>query len=365
MRLLVITGSFAVAYLGVELALRVHQWREFGVPILGVFPDYRVDPMPYSPFLAFGPRVNFVVGDKEYQELSRFDARGFRTDRPIGAKPSGELRVVTLGGSTTEDLWNASGRHWPWHLEQRLDSAGIGPVRVLNGGMSAYATPHTLIRLAFDLPDVQADIVLVMHNINDLTVAYYAIAEDTTVDGHYSVKYRQRRYTGIRGEDEVVRSRLVRLIASRLASENASSSIAHDSRRVAEGLAIFERNLRSIVAVARAHGITPVLMTMPFSREESHYRSMQAGNLRPGAVGVGPLPPLPEFLADLERYNAATRAVGAATGAAVLDVANAEWSAEHFVDSVHYSDTGSAYFAHVVSRLADSTFRDSRRRVGP
>ncbi len=346
-RLFLMLVALLVATGLAEVALRGYQRVAFRIGFFSAFPDFRVEPMVYSPFLAFGPRINYQIPDREHPELSRFDERGFRTTEPIGSKPAGELRIVALGGSTTEDLWNRSGRHWPWLLEQRLTAGGAGRVRVLNGGMSAYATPHTLIRTAFDVPELDADVLLVMHNINDLTAAYHAIAARTPLDGHYTAKYRLKSYTGVRRDEDVVWSRLWRLVSSHLEPQDTMTVIlAEDEATLAEGVRLFQRNLASIAAVARAHGVRPVFLTMPFDTGAAHFRVMQSGQVRIGSVGIGQLPERERMMRDLARYNAATLSVSATIGVPAVDMAGAgAWPDSLFVDTVHLSDRGSEVFA--------------------
>jgi len=363
---IVSSTALLVSLVFAELALRVYQRVTTGTAVTSVFPGWRASPMPYSPFLAFGPRVNYEIPNKQEPSLARFDARGFRTTERIGVKAADETRIVAFGGSTTEDLWNATGRHWPWLLEQRLQQNADGRVRVLNGGMSAYATPHSLIRTAFDLPEMDADAVIVMHNINDLTAVYFAIAADTTLDAHYAAKYLTRGYTGLRSEEDIVWSRLLRLVRNRLFPVREDRAPVPDSpETLARGLELFSRNLRSIVAVARAHGVEPILLTMPFSRLEAHYNAALAGDAVTGSVGIGPVPEHERLLRDLAHYNRATLAVARETGSTAIDMAAYAWDDSHFVDIVHYSDAGSEAFAE---RLAEqlgprlSTLRKARVR---
>ena len=84
-----------------------------------------------------------------------------------------EFRIITLGGSTTEDVWTEDGLHWPLWLERALKTPDLN-ARVYNTGMSAYTTAHSLVRLEFDVLDYQPDLVIVMHNVNDLVVNYYS-----------------------------------------------------------------------------------------------------------------------------------------------------------------------------------------------
>jgi lysophospholipase L1-like esterase len=351
LRLLLSAATLLACALVAEIGMRVYQRAAFGIPLTTAFPDWRVDPMPYSPFLAFGPRVDYEMPGKAEPALARFDSRGFRTVEEVLPKIKDEIRLVALGGSTTEDLWNSSGRHWPWLLEQHLQKSTDDRIRVLNGGMSAYATAHSLIRSSFDLPDLDADAVLVMHNINDLTAVYFAIAADRELDAHYAAKYLTRGYTGIRRDEDVVRSRFLRFLRGRLFPARVERPDVPDApETLARGVELFSRNLRSIGAVARAHGVEPIFMTMPFSASEEHYLATLAGDVATGSVGIGPVPNHARLLRDLARYNLATIEVAAETGTTVIDMAALPWDKSHFVDIVHYSDAGSEAFA---ARLAE------------
>jgi lysophospholipase L1-like esterase len=362
-RLILAASATVFSVVLAELSLRIYQRVVFGTAITSVFPEYRIAPLHYSPFLAFGPRVNYQIPGRDDPALAQFDAHGFRTTEPLFPKAPGELRLVALGGSTTEDLWNTSGRHWPWVLQNRLSQTSIRPVRVLNGGMSAYATPHSLVRTFTDVVDADADILLVMHNINDLTAAYQAIAANTPLDPHYAVKYLTRGYTGVRGDDEVVRSRLLRLLSSRLRPQRARQVLlAQNEATMTRGIQLFQRNLRSIAAVARAHGVEPVFLTMPFATGEDLFRITQTGHVNVGSVGVGHLPERKRMLADLARYNAATIALANEIGVTAIDMAGSfEWDDSLFVDTVHYSDVGSEVFAE---RLAEELRPVLDRLVG-
>lgn len=53
-------------------------------------------------------------------------------------------------------------------------------MRVYNAAVSAYSTAHSLIRLEFDILQYERDLVIVMHNVNDLTVNYFAPMLSTT-----------------------------------------------------------------------------------------------------------------------------------------------------------------------------------------
>lgn len=126
-----------------EGTLRVYQRVSFGIPLTAWIPRRVPQQFPLSPFLVFGPRVDWRVPNRPPTPYTSFNPQGFRTTDTIGPKRSTEFRIIALGGSTTEDLWNDEGIHWPLVLECRLHQRGRTDVRVLNGAMSAYSSAHT------------------------------------------------------------------------------------------------------------------------------------------------------------------------------------------------------------------------------
>jgi len=88
------------------------------------------------------------------------------------AKPDGTFRIVAFGGSTTEN--RIEGMHYPLRLQQMLrERLGRDDIEVINVGNQAYATPHTLNLLLLHVVHWDPDLVILSHNVNDLTAAYF------------------------------------------------------------------------------------------------------------------------------------------------------------------------------------------------
>lgn len=354
----VLVSLLAAATIGLgEVTLRSLQYFTSGISPFTALPKYSERRFVLSPFLAFGPRVHWQIPDKPHPETAYFNAQGFRTTETVGEKRPGEFRIITLGGSTTEDVWTEDGRHWPWWMERDLTEAGE-PVEVYNTGMSAYTTAHTLIRLQFDVLEYSPDLVIVMHNINDLVVNYYAAVAGAQVDGHYAVPYTTKRFTGHMDDTDVVLSRFVHALRSRLSAQDRGAAVP-DSYRIDDGLRYFRRNLRNIHAVSSARGTPVVFMTMPLCEAEAVYRKVELQGRQQFSA------PLPEsferFREDFRRYNQAILDVASAVGAHVIDMntlfgGDEQW----YSDFVHYNAAGSRRFAKVLSeqlRSVVSTIR--------
>lgn len=340
-------GVTVVTLLVLEVALRVSQKVSFGIPITSMLPNHQGGQYPLSPFLTFGPRLDYQIEDREYPEQSYFDEKGFRTNEPVGEKPDDEFRIIALGGSTTENVWNRAGLHWPLVLECRLRAAGRPQVRVLNSAMSAYTTAHTLVRLQFDLLDYDPDMVVVMHAVNDLHATYASSSRGQVVDGHYATQYTRQAFTGAVGEDDIVLFRLWRAIGGRLfARPEVHQPIPHD---LEPGRSYFERNLQSISDLVATEDRTLILLTMPYDTS----RVVQHGGSNQG-VGLTHLPDAPQFETDMRAFNDVIRSASDVdTGVVVVDMAPAiSPVTDNFADAVHYATDGVVAFGdHLATEL--------------
>lgn len=336
--------------LAAEAGLRVYHWLLYGVSPTSLIAAPIQEKMPRSPFLIFGPRVNWQIPDRQEPDLAYFDERGLRTTEPVGPRPEGEARILVLGGSTTENVWNETGLHWPWATECLMRQNGRTDLRILNGAMSAYTTAHSIVRLALDLVDVDPTVLLVMHNANDLSVNYDAFAQQTTVDPNYLVKYRRKPYTGFLDEGDVAAFRTLRAVKNRVRRIGSQPPPPVEGAEIEDGLRVFRRNLRTLAGVSREYGIRLVLLTMPVSTSPERYAESQAGADR-GDAGVGPGPVgHGDYLRDFERYNAAIRSFASGRDDVdLIDMSSHITEERFFVDTIHYTEAGVAAFGRALA----------------
>lgn len=76
----------------------------------------------------------------------------------------GALRIVALGGSTT-DPHNEG--HWPGVLSELLERGGIS-AKVFNGGVGSYSTNQEVVKLIRDALSLSPDLVVSVDGVNDL-----------------------------------------------------------------------------------------------------------------------------------------------------------------------------------------------------
>lgn len=298
----------------------------------------------HHPFLIAAPRP----GARD-PRLGRIEVNslGYRSpERPL-AKPAGVARVVCAGGSTTWDvLANSNETTWPALVESELRAGGRA-VEVWNAGFPGWTTLENLI--AFESRDLELrpDVVVLYQGINDLQPASHEPVDPDYADFHAAL---QRASIGLdlppipwwdrlvlveRARDALFGHQLLRMPGTPVAAGPPRRALAPD------GVRIFERNVRSLVAVARAHGVRVILATQPLRRREKQWD-------RDRDVFAFWLPDLePEAaLVEIERLNDVLRAVAADGQAALADVVrDVAWTDADFGDPMHTTAVGTKKLA--------------------
>lgn len=96
------------------------------------------------------------------------DSKGYRTNTPIDydRKEPGTLRIIAIGGSTTEDIYLDDAKTWTSLLAAHLSKALDRPVEMINTGVSGLRAQHHLFTL-LESEKFSPDIAIVMLGIND------------------------------------------------------------------------------------------------------------------------------------------------------------------------------------------------------
>ncbi len=336
----------------------------------GAWPETRV--AAYTKFVekigkAYRPHPVLIVAGRPDAFLEaaghvvHFNARGQRVtnvrDVPV-PKPAGTYRVVCEGGSTTFDLL-------------ALDDAGTWPARlgtllrpradVVNGGFPGWTSLETKLALQIRDLDLQPDLVVVFSGVNDLQpAAHVPFAPDYTV-GHADIL---PRVLGVAPVPVRLVSRLVFVewLRGRLRpgtpAETAEGYVpsyewkggAKRDDIPAEAVAVFERNLRSTIAIAAARGARTLLVAQSARVRAGHEKADRdwLEGWIPGLTANG-------SLAGLARYNAVAKKLGDEGLALFLDpFAAGVFGDAHFLDPVHFSPTGSELFAKTLAKYVDA-----------
>ena len=356
----------AVLFLALEggcraaLRLKTGTWPETQVTAYTKFVEKIGKAYRPHPLLIVAGRPNAVL--EAAAHVVHFNARGQRAtnvrDVPV-PKPEGTYRVVCEGGSTTFDLLAPDdAATWPARLGTFLRPRAD----VVNAGFPGWTSLESLVSLEIRDLDLQPDLVVVFSGVNDLQPAgHVPFAPDYSV-GHAEIL---PRVTGVAPVPVRFVSRLVfvewlrgRLEPLRREATAEGYTPSYEwtggPKRddiPAEAVAVYERNLRSTIAVASAHGARTLLVAQTARVRAGHEKADLARleGWTPGLTAKG-------YLAGLARYNAVARKLRDEGLALFLDpFGTGMFTDEHFLDPVHFSPAGSELFAKTLAALLDAS----------
>ncbi|MCA1808851.1 MAG: GDSL-type esterase/lipase family protein [Lentisphaerae bacterium] len=263
-------------------------------------------------------------------------------------KPEGFYRIVCFGASTTAH--RVGREHYPLLLQQKLRSvAGHDNIEVINVGNSAYATPHSIILLALDVLSWQPDMVILSHNINDLTVLYFPGLRHDYWNKYQNDYYALPDFSARYSWNNVVfqHSRLYWFVADLLEQRRQKRAerdavlnrqIPFNRATFQMGKDIFRRNVRTFVKMAQAADIKVILGTQPHELSEAYFMRHMAHK---PYNDVAVYPSHAEHIEFHAAYNTVIREVAEETGAILVDnerIMNG--NPDYFIDHVHNSIEG-------------------------
>lgn len=282
--LLLVLVSCAVTLVGIEVLMRIWLYqiapagelsRFFAKP--GTSPQFMFVPHPY---LSYALQPNYAPPDSP----NRHNAQGYRGAVDIVMpKPKGEYRIFVYGGSTTYGTgvgdWRGA---YPAQLEAALRARGYANVTVVNAGVPGYASWESLIDFELRGLDYAPDMVIIHHGVNDV---HARLVDPRDYRGDNTGTRKTWDTSGLALWPYQVPSVLVRFVAMRLQRLNPLSiddvvwpegvpgRVRHTEQYhrlggltpmealQANPPVYFERNVRGHVALAKAHGVVPVLVT--------------------------------------------------------------------------------------------------------
>ncbi len=321
-------------------------------PITPQLEAARIEPHPY---LAYANRPGYAFEGKKHR-ISH-NSLGFRGPETTWEKPAGVFRIACLGGSSTYGHGPSSNETtWPARLQELLNAKlGAGRVEVINGGCQGYSSFESLTNLSIRMVDFRPDLVLVYHGINDMRCALYpGVRRD---NAHFRALWPTGRKPELQAFLERFRTfQIWRRYFTGYVTEaqDLGTYLMVDFGRYADayaqptdadlGFENFQRNLVSILEVARTHGAQPVLVT----------QAMQASDLDGASSKQAQL-------AGLARNDAILKAVAAERSVPLVDAKpvleaerdrqlGEEGAQRIFTHEVHLTDEGCELLARTLAR---------------
>jgi len=359
MRLLLVLGLATAA---VEIALRLVRLVKRGDP-LGT--PWR---MPSAKLLSFESHPYCLYVKKPGSDgLYPSNSLGYTGKREFArARGANSVRLYCVGGSTAEGHDPARGpdSSWPGQLQDLLSVRVPGTtIECINASAAGYTSAESLVEFLFRGLDLQPDILLVYHNVNDAWSSQ--MVEGFTSD--YSHARRHKPWSpGLMnrlpqlpwiGSYQLVRDWLTR----RFGKANAllywisdppwNTAPSFDSHMVEA----FERNVTNLVSVAKTGGCAPVLIQWECDWSARHLPPYHERTERATAL----------YFQLLRANNDALQRVAARfDGCTYLDVG--PFAPSQFSDTIHFSPEGLSEMARRVADGIESLVRSviEGRRAG-
>jgi hypothetical protein len=305
--------------------------------------------------------ISDTLVQKGYQ--FRIDENGFIIPSKIHDNP--QLTFVFLGGSTTECCYVEEENRFPYLVGRLVEKKTGLRTDSYNAGTGGNTSLHSLDALLNKVIPVKADIVIMMHNINDLAVLFF---EKTfwTKNPYRSplVEIKPSFKSAMKNVEEsfhMMRDLTIPHLSRQLKnlySYTIGKSSKTDEFKQARGHKIqvdkpllvseFSMNLQTFINICRARKITPMLMTMP-NRLKDHpdpFILSAARDTVENGTGLNY-----EGFKDLfDLFNQTIREVGAANGVLVIDLdRKVPQEKEMMYDFVHLNDAGSRYASEIIA----------------
>lgn len=313
----------------------------------------------YHPFLQQRPLA-------ENTEL-HVNAYGFRGDALCNPKPARRQRIFFLGGSTvfceTDPFEKTHARLLQRSLQKHYSDRKI---ELYNAGYPWYTSEHSLINYLFKIKDLEPDLILVWHGINDLCRSF---AQEDLTHGSYQPDYSHylgptarmaKHFAGMRAKPQpfvtlysYAFEKIARGLGGVLYSDlwQETPTEADFPLKRFRSLDAFRRNMTSLVERAKLDGVRIVLATQPtiYREDLSDEEHRRVVFPRMFCVEDGTYPNLASMIRAMGRYNEHVRAIAAEQNVPLVDLDRlVPKEAEYFADDCHFTEKGNARVAHEI-----------------
>ena len=345
---------------GKGFALAAHELDPGDAGITGLYQWHPFTGLTLKPGARFfGSHPNSPLQAEQY--VDRFGFLALDDSLAI-EKPKDEIRIATIGASTTASLNLIFEDNWPGQLGAMVQKAFPGKkVRVINAAVPGFDTAQSLGNLALRVMPFKPDVVVIYHAYNDLKAVrstvpfrpdYSHIHETPFATGnkppfYMSVLHHSMLYVRTRNS--------YRQLAMINKEIDDASQPGRMARVPAEAEEAFRQHMASMIAIARAGGAKVVLssfatlhdLSLDYNNSETirALSNLQQTELR-GLLHFTPGLTLAGIVDGLNRYNRVLWELAVQTRTGWADnAARVPHEDRYFVDRVHFSVDGARRMA--------------------
>ncbi len=236
-----------------------------------------------------------------------------------------DLQIFFVGGSTTECETVSPELRFPYYSGRLIEKKLGRKINSDNAAKSGNNSIHSINILINKILPLKSDMVVMMHNINDLSTLFYegTYWNYNKTRSNLSCTHRNR---GSVKYDEWANSNF--------AQKSLNSEVV---RR--EIVKKFEDNLQLFIFIAKSQGIIPVLMTQPNIIENNENFSMHRD------------PSYNEIYKNLySKFNEKIREVALKNNVLMIDLAKKiPQKREYIYDDIHVNNKGSVLESEIIA----------------
>ncbi len=294
--------------------------------LLGLMSGPGDGPIAYEPlpYVTYGLTPDYERKGALAKNTNRHGFRGPDFEVP---KPEGTFRIVCLGGSTTYSDQVGDDDAYPLLLQHELrERRPEANVEVINAGVPSYTSAESLANLAFRCLEFEPDMIVVYHGANDYRPRIYSNYVPSYF--HYRKPWNGGFDQQEQGPEGTDMAGGVNTLVQRVWPDDNGDMVANAR---AAGTRAFRRNIVSMIGIAKAHGIEPVLVNF---------------------AGKGPDPDfLPGLIDGITEHNRVLDEVAAAQRVTLIDLDSRLTREGTFAqgDPVHLTPQGTRLKARVIA----------------
>lgn len=267
-----------------------------------------------------------------------------------------DLKIVFLGGSTTECVYVDEKNKWPYLVGRLLENKH-GKVNSYNSGVIGDNSLQLINILLNKIIPVNPDIVVMMETLNDLTILMYEgdYWNSNPYKSTFLYKPKETFFSSFRGLLKSLKDLLIPNLYQRISSVLIKEGIIDEFAGVRGKKIInkdylikkYKKNLQMFISICRSNGIVPVLMTQASRFKEKpdaviikHVLSIE----KDFGISYSQLREL------FNAFNETVRTVGESNSVLVIDLAaKVPQEREYMYDYNHYNDKGSRFVAKIIA----------------
>ena len=287
------------------------------------------------------------------------DENGFIDNGNERSISNAEILILFFGGSTTEAIFVPEKKRFTSVVERELSKSLKKNVITLNGGVSGNHSLHSLVNFIAKGLQLKPNFVVLMNTMNDLgslrlTGSYF----DAPVTRRLiQINERNQKpvwYLFLKSVKDTLVPNLYAYFLPRLLTRFTKNETdewrgyRNGIRSYSEFYSSYKASILSFVSVAKAWGVTPILMTQ-FNRvneKDKLFRKSFKKVATPGNYDAEIL----QYVSAYNKFNQIKRDIAKAENIPLIDLDRLVPSTSKYIyDSIHLNEVGSEYVGQIIS----------------